>query len=772
MCFGILLLLLPSLLLATSISEKKASLSQKGSAQETQIKQVNEKIVALRGDLEESQKKAEELNKSGADPEEFQKLLTHVNQARRELLELAETWRRSAVGDAKKDEDGFGLWDQEDATLSQIVTEYGSQDFLYVIPPEMAGIKINTHSNIPIPREAWSEVLEVILMHNGIGVKRLNPFARQLYVLKQDFGAIQAVAASEKDLEWVAGSSRVFYLLSPPIEQAKSVLQFFEKFADAKQTFVHQVGSKVALVASKDEIVKLLSLYNTVWEGRSGKISKVVTLTKMGVREMEKILVSFFNENIERARPPFGRPDGEGLGIFGLGHSNSLVLIGSKETVERAEKIVADTEEQLQDPAEMTVHVYNCRHSDPTDLAQVLEKVYMSLMHSAQEGPVKDTDIFISAQSPTGRVPEGYPPSPPLVVAPTPIRSATTAVAEVEEHTTEHFIPDPKTGTLLMTVRRDVLPRVKELLKKIDIPKKMVHLEVLLFERKINSQNNFGLNLLRLGKTRNGAQYTPVGGPSIDISEGLDSARTGFLQFFFHGPSHKYLPHFDIAYNFLMSQEDVQLNAAPSVIAVNQTPAQISIVEERSINNGAAPITANNGTVFQNSFQRNQFGITIKITPTVHIPEAADEHGEVTLQSEVSFDTTNSTRENEKPIFDRRTIKNEARVADGETVILGGLRRKTKVDSQEKIPFLGEIPGLGKLFGTVRLMDEETEMIFFITPKIIYDPKTQLEMLRTEELKLRPGDLPEFLQKVDDAWNKERNKYFEQSLKIFFKSGT
>ncbi len=765
-----LLLLLPALLAAQSINEKKAALAQRGSSQETQIQKVNEKIIALRSELEGYRKKADELEKSGAGQEAYQDLLARVNFARKELAEISEGWRSAAVSEAKKDEDGYGLWDQEDATLAQIVTEYGSQDFLYVIPPEMAGIKINTHSNIPIPREAWSEVLEVILMHNGIGVKKLNPFARQLYVLKQDFGAIQTIATNEQDLAWVSGASRVFFLLSPPIEQVKSVFQFFEKFSDAKQTFVHQVGSKVALVAAKDEVVKLLSLYNTVWEGRSGKISKVVSLTKMSVREMERILTAFFNENIERSRPPFGRPEGEGLGIFPLGHSNSLVLIGSKETVERAEKIVTETEEQMQDPAEMTIHVYTCRHSDPTDLAQVLEKVYMALMHSAQEGPVKETDITVSAQSPTGRVPEGYPPAAPLTVIPTQIKSATTGHIEVDEHTTEHFIPDPKTGTLLMTVRRDVLPRVKELLKKLDIPKKMVHLEVLLFERKLNSQNNFGLNLLRLGRVHNGAQYTPLSGPAINISEGLNSAVQGVTQFFFEGPKLN-SPRYDIAYNFLMSQEDVQLNAAPSVVAVNQTPAMISIVEERSINNGAAPIDTNKGTSFEKAFLRAQFGINIKITPTVHVPEGDGGTGEVTLLSDIAFDTTNSAPNNDQPLFDRRRITNEARVADGETVILGGLRRKTKRDVQEKIPFLGEIPGLGKLFGSVRMEDADTEMIFFITPKIIYDPKTQMEILRTEELKLRPGDLPEFLQKVDEARNRERNRYFEQSLKIFFKSG-
>src|SRR6185437_3196609 len=175
-------------------------------------------------------------------------------------------------------------------------------------------------------------------------------------------------------------------------------------------------------------------------------------------------------------------------------------------------------------------------------------------------------------------------PTPPLVVAPPPLKPGVATTVDIEQGFSEHFIPDPKSGTLLMTVQRDVLPKIKELLKKLDVPKKMVQLEVLLFERRLHAQNNFGLNLLKLGKNDNGARYMPTMGPPV--SE--EHATKGVLQFFFHGPGNKYIPHFDIAYNFLMTQEDIQLNAAPSVVTVNQTPATISIVEELSINNGAA----------------------------------------------------------------------------------------------------------------------------------------------------------------------------------------
>jgi general secretion pathway protein D len=59
-------------------------------------------------------------------------------------------------------------------------------------------------------------------------------------------------------------------------------------------------------------------------------------------------------------------------------------------------------------------------------------------------------------------------------------------------------------------------------------------------------------------------------------------------------------------------------------------------------------------------------------------------------------------------------------------------------------------------------------MFFFITPKIVFDPKEQMEKIRTEELKKRPGDIPEFLVKIEEARDKANKKYFKQSMRMFF----
>ena len=157
------------------------------------------------------------------------------------------------------------------------------------------------------------------------------------------------------------------------------------------------------------------------------------------------------------------------------------------------------------------------------------------------------------------------------------------------------------------------------------------------------------------------------------------------------------------------------------------------------------------------------------ITPTIHDPEHVDDEKHfVTLETNVTFDTIKKNTQNDRPAVSRRHIQNHVRVVDGETVILGGLREKTAEDTSSKLPFLGELPGIGKFFGDSKMTDETTEMIFFITPHIIFDAKGELDKLRREQLMKRPGDLPEFLEKIQEAKRRKQNRLFDNSLKLLF----
>jgi len=782
--FFFFLLIYSALFPAQTIEEKQEAFRTQKEEQELRqiLSDLNKQLHKLRSQLTEKYALVNTYFREGAGENDFHDLLQEVNQIRGEIVNLEKGWREQATEETKKDDEGYALWDQEETSLTQLVMEYGSADYLYILPPELLSMKIHMHSGIPIPRESWSDLLEIVLNHNGVGVKQLNPYARQLYLLKQDLIHVDNIVNNSRDLARVPPKSRLLYIFSAPPERSKAVSHFFERFRNPKLTSIYQMGYKIVIVSLKEEIEKLLTLYGAVWEKENEKISRIIPLSRISPSEMEKILHAFFGDVSTRSRTGAAGGEADELIILPLKEEGSLVLVGPKDLVERAERFVLETQSQVEDPMEMTVFSYTCRHSDPLEVSDVLEKVYTSLIYSGARGeepkpgahplpPPRPLEPEAGSQPPPPQY--GPPPYSP-VVTPFPAIAATIEVQKEKSRTT-NFIPFPKTGTIMMVVRRDTLPKIKDLLRKLDVPKKMVQIEVLLFEKRIRNENNFGLNILRLGAAatnthQSGLRYVTTTN-SLAIPPGHPSFMRGVVDFFiFRKKPSNFWPAFDIAYNFLMSQEDVRINAAPSITTLNQTPAQISIVDEISITNGAAPVESNAGLVFKDSFSRAEYGTTMVITPIVHDPEFPEEDRHyVTLETNIEFDTIKRTSvKTDRPEVFKRHIENQVRVADGETVILGGLRQKTAEDSSSKLPFLGEIPGLGKFFGDSRMTDEKTEMFIFITPKIIFDARGDLEKIRYAELIKRPGDIPEFLERVELAKKVHKKRLFDNSLKLLF----
>ena len=73
------------------------------------------------------------------------------------------------------------------------------------------------------------------------------------------------------------------------------------------------------------------------------------------------------------------------------------------------------------------------------------------------------------------------------------------------------------------------------------------------------------------------------------------------------------------------------------------------------------------------------------------------------------------------PAISTKRIKTQVRVNNGETLVLGGIFDQTELNNVSKVPFLGDVPILGNLFKQKFKQDNKTELIIFITPRIIDD---------------------------------------------------
>jgi len=753
------------------------------------IREGNQKIVDLRKILQENYDLALQLAEKGAKEEEFLYLLQRINHIRMEIRKLEEKIREAQIKEIEEDSEGYGIWDAGDISLSQLVAEYGSQDFLYIIPNEMMGIKLHLSSSLMIPRSSFIPLLDGILHCNGIGIKKINPYAKQLFFLKQDLVAVSYVASTQKELELMDTYSRVAYIYAPSMGNVKQVFYFLERMRDPKLLFVGQAGDKIILVGLQKEIKTMLAMCEGIWDSQVNKVIKVIPLNKITYEEMEKILKAYFHRSSElpaAIRSPqsggSGKGDGE-LSIFPLSKENSIVLVGNQDIVDRAEALLFDVDNQVHSPRELTIFWYFCNYADPIELSEVLEKTYDSLIHSQlEDGNETEREKtsenfnqkFPRLEDPSSLVGQGrfdvdgqphhasrpYWGEPPLSPQPKERRSDSE-----KGKIGINFIPYTANGAVLMVIRKDVVPKIKELIKKLDTPQRMVEIEVLLCEKTHNQSSRSGINIFRLGSN---ALMKDAAGMSYDWA---DAPVRGIVEFFVSRTEKEKMPAFDLIYNFLLAQEDIRVTACPSVVAINHTPAKIAITDQISINSGVAPVdTSGNRVIFRESYERHEYGVTIQLTPTIHDSDGGgvDKRIYVTLETDIVFENVRrGIGTQDRPDIHKRSVKNQVRVEDGHPVILGGLRNKNSEDRNEKIPFLGEIPVFGKLFGTNVSSDLSNEMFIFIKPTVIRKDDDLFRIME-ERLKDRPGDMEILIRKIQSSKQRKRGRIFQRSFQLLF----
>jgi general secretion pathway protein D len=823
---GILLLGIPSFsLFSQSIAEKKANLksAENDLDQETErfLLQINKETQEIHHRLQYLYDEVLHLYQEDKPPEQYRALLEKINDEKRYLTHLENTWRELVTRGNRTE--GYGLWHAPETTLEQLVIDYGSQDYVYLIPPEVGSIKLSIDSNLPIPRAAWSEMLELILTQNGVGIRTLNPYLRQLYLIKQSHAAhLRLITNHREDLEVLSPNTRISFVLSPEPSEVRRTFSFLEKFINPNTTLLQILGRDILLIGPAGEIQDLLRLYDFIAVNRGEKDYRLLPVYKIQADEMARILGAIFDQTDtpiaapappspgnNASQPPRSTPsaDVNGLRIIVLQNmAQALFVVGTREEIRKAEEIVRNVEEQIGGARDKVVFWYNVKHSEAEELADVLYRVYSLMITTGTgiEGPsvqgpgssenVQNKVVVVDNNAAGGPPsPSGPPPIPPpqkepplllyqqegfyqeggYIVNPAPAQPRIFAPTTANNDR-DNFIVDVKTGAIVMVVEADILPKIKDLLRKLDVPKKMVQIETLLFEKILNRENSFGLNLLKIADSTCSRHATGAFFNNL-FPKGHDHhpspANTGVFEFFLSRKrTDSGIPGFDLVYRFLLNQDDVQINSNPSLLTINQTPATIAINEDISINTGVFEVETAKGVTLKDAFTRAQYGITISIKPTIHLSQCEEDEPDfdyVTLETDITFDTIHGGN-SDRPNVTRRHITNQVQVPDGDTVILGGLRRKVSTDNRESIPFLGELPGLGKLFSINTLRDSNTEMFIFITPHIVKDPKEQLTCLRQELLCLRPGDVPYFLECIEEAHRYEKTCLMEGSMTLLF----
>jgi type II secretory pathway component GspD/PulD (secretin) len=201
---------------------------------------------------------------------------------------------------------------------------------------------------------------------------------------------------------------------------------------------------------------------------------------------------------------------------------------------------------------------------------------------------------------------------------------------------------------------------------------------------------------------------------------------------------------FRLVLSALQTQNDVKIVSNPTIVTLNNTEASINVGEENPIPNFT--YNQERGNFEVSGFTYKPIGILLKVTPQVNsrgfikltiAPEVSQKNGST------SFGGAGGAT---IPIIATRKASTQVSLKDGYTMGIGGLLTSQSTKGATKVPVLGSVPVLGRLFRSDSKNTEATNLIIFITAKTISAEGAPVEQIfdsgRVRQLDLRREDLP------------------------------
>ena len=285
---------------------------------------------------------------------------------------------------------------------------------------------------------------------------------------------------------------------------------------------------------------------------------------------------------------------------------------------------------------------------------------------------------------------------------------------------------DDRTNTLLINDTIDQLDEIRSLVHRLDVPIRQVLIE----SRIVIASDDFNKDIgVRWGLNRNtvnpggadtgeGFAFSGSADGTADLLNGddLDDSRfnvnlPGVNAFGSLGVALAKLPFgtlLELELSAMQAEGTGEVISSPRVITANQHEAYIEQGVEipylEAASSGAASV----------AFRKAVLGLTVtpQITPDDRI----------VMDLQVNKDTVGTifgTGSLQVPSIDTREVSTQVLVDNGETVVLGGVYEQTIIDEIDFVPFFGKLPFIGRLFQHTTNQDEKSELLVFVTPKIV-----------------------------------------------------
>jgi type IV pilus assembly protein PilQ len=280
-------------------------------------------------------------------------------------------------------------------------------------------------------------------------------------------------------------------------------------------------------------------------------------------------------------------------------------------------------------------------------------------------------------------------------------------------------------NAVLVRANPETFAEISKKISEMDVPQKQIEIRARLIEVSLTEAQKMGIDWSRLNNLTTILAENPAGAQGVGLpysyTDDTGQVVHGGSEAFAELPQTQYfqkldgwdnvghfsrqLTAFDITLDFLMQNNAAQLLTDTRVTAMNGEEAEILIGE-------VVPFIVVDQE-YRYQVEREDVGIILKVKPTVN------KDGYITTQIEPQVSSVIELVGGSVPRTKVRKVTTTVTVPDGKKIIVGGLLNSSIVNTKNKIPLLGDIPFIGRLFQHRSTTIDNTDLIIEITPRVV-----------------------------------------------------
>ncbi|MBD3791287.1 MAG: type II secretion system secretin GspD [Campylobacterales bacterium] len=471
-----------------------------------------------------------------------------------------------------------------------------------------------------------------------------------------------------------------------------------------KNTNAAVIRAKIKpLLGKSDEVISFKEnnvLAITALPRTLASISKVIRAveetgekTSVVVRLKNSSAKDIFTNASNMAKKLFPQAiESEAVDIFEDSATNSIIIVGKPENAQRMIKYIKQLDIEGESVTQK-MYVIRLQNSNVEEMEKIMSQLISQMNSMTPDKPAK----------------QGEKPQKAMVVS------------------------DIERNALIVLATSEQMKNIRETVNKIDIPKVQVYVKARIVEINKNLSAQIGMRYGFEGGaiTAQGlfSAAANMGASSLMVSPTLlgflNNQTTRYDNFGNPYTSTERPFQFDsnISQVFALgAQVDLlEKNGAahilsePSILCTNNKEAEIYVGQTQSILTQAQQSTQGQGNII-NNYSREDIGITLKVKPRL------SSNNQVTLEvvTEIEDVLPGSSASVDRPTTTKRKVTTNAIVNNGETIILGGLIKRSGGKGESQVPILGDIPIVGELlFSSDTDAESEENVVIYLTPYIV-----------------------------------------------------